>query len=740
MNFAQADQRYNELKQEYLAGSLSSEAFDEALREMMIQDDQERWWAKGREAGEWHYYDEDKDEWIRADPPGYQAPTAPPPPEPIFAQAQQPLQGVALETTAREQPELSPKPESATAVPSAPADRAYRSRVRGQPRQGRIWVLIGVVAVALLGVGLGVYTLLSRSGPPATPEEVVQVPAGTYTVERVSGGRDDEPAQTVEVAPTLSPTETTSVTPTEMPTTIVMPAPTVMPSPTATPVLPLPSAQGMVEINIGTYTTTVPIADELPAFWIDQYEVTNIQYARFIEETDKEPPDYWLDENIPEEKGDHPVEGISWQLADEYCHWLNKRLPTEAEWQVAGRGPHGWVYPWGNDGNAVQLPAGGTYAVGSILANRSFFGVFDMAGNVWEWVAEPYLQPGSVEEGQRLMHGGSATYPADLKTPLAGDPDSSTMKRNAGIRCAADQVALEGDDLAQVADGNQRLTLLYSDDFANVSPDWPQVREKVGTYFYGYHPPDYYHVQVDGANDCLSVPRELDFLPADYMLEVEAFVFRPLSEAEGDFEYGVIVRQTSRNEFYAFVISSRTQHWEVLKSSPEGMAVMAEGNSSSIRGDVEGTRDKLFVIAKGPRLTFFLNGQLVADLSDNDYAAGHAGLITETFDNMKAHVHNDTFVLWDVPPGAVTSEGATMATADLVYDRALCRGYFSDAELLLNFTAHTVQPGENLTVISQQYGTTIEAILKANDIADKNRIRSGWSLVIPLPAPEESTG
>jgi LysM repeat protein len=75
-----------------------------------------------------------------------------------------------------------------------------------------------------------------------------------------------------------------------------------------------------------------------------------------------------------------------------------------------------------------------------------------------------------------------------------------------------------------------------------------------------------------------------------------------------------------------------------------------------------------------------------------------------------------------------------------VFDLPVCHGYFDDAALLLNFTGHTVQPGENLTVISEEYGTTIDAILKANDIADKNRIRSGWSLVIPLPAPEESTG
>jgi hypothetical protein len=154
---------------------------------------------------------------------------------------------------------------------------------------------------------------------------------------------------------------------------------------------------------------------------------------------------------------------------------------------------------------------------------------------------------------------------------------------------------------------------------------------------------------------------------------------------------------------------------------------------------VEKTRDRLFVIANGPQMTFFVNGELVADLSDDEYSAGHAGLITETFDNTKAHVHNDTFVLWDLPSDAITSGGAPSAAADLVYDQPVCRGYLSEDDLLLNFTGHTVLPGENLTVISEQYGTTIEAILRANDIADKNRIRSGWSLVIPLPAPEDST-
>jgi hypothetical protein len=734
MDFAQADEKYDELKQEFEAGTLSAEAFEEALKEMMVLDDQERWWAKSRESGEWHYFDEEEDEWIQAKPAGYQALTAPSPSEPGIGGAQRPMRGGAVASTAREPLPSAIQSRPTTQVSLAPPTQKDDEPVPIQPRNNRLWLYVGLAAMALLSLGLGAYLLFSRSAPPPPTPEPTVVSEVTETV-----APDYLVPENTQVPPEPSQETVPTAVPTEVPVTVTIESPTSEPSPTPIPVLPPPSAQGMIEVNIGTYTTTVSIADDLPPFWIDQFEVTNVQYAEFIADTGQDPPDYWSAENIPDEKGDHPVEGISWQLASDYCTWVNKRLPSEAEWEVAARGPHGWIYPWGNEGDAVQLPDTGTYAVGSMLANRSFFGAFDMVSNVWEWVTGPYLPTSSVPEDQHMMRGGAATYPADLKTQLVGDPDSSTMTRNAGIRCAADQVAAEEDDVEPVVGGNDRLAVLYTDDFTDLTRGWPQVREKVEPYFYGYHPTDFYHVQIDAANDCLSVPRELDFTLDNFMLELEAFVFQPLSEPEGDFQYGVTLRQTSRNEFYAFVISSRTQRWQVLKSSPEGMAVMAEGDRGSIRGDVEMTRDKFFVIANGPRMTFFVNGELIADLSDDGYSAGHAGLITETFDNTQAHVHNDSFVLWDLPSGAMTSRAAPAAAADLVYDQPVCRGYLSEDDLLLNFTGHTVLPGENLTVISQQYGTTIEAILKANDIADKNRIRSGWSLVIPLPAPEDST-
>jgi len=96
--------------------------------------------------------------------------------------------------------------------------------------------------------------------------------------------------------------------------------------------------------------TTVELAD----FWIDRYEITNSDYAKFINETENSPPEYWSDGEIPAGQRKHPVSQINWDQAVDYCAWAGKRLPTEVEWEIAARGPYGWSYPWGNDPNRVR--------------------------------------------------------------------------------------------------------------------------------------------------------------------------------------------------------------------------------------------------------------------------------------------------------------------------------------------------------------------------------------------------
>jgi len=208
----------------------------------------------------------------------------------------------------------------------------------------------------------------------------------------------------------------------------------------------LPAAEGMVRITSGKYEVGASSEDEyhsavqsitLNEFWIDQYQTTNQQYQQFLTETGTQAPVIWP-------AGDNqPVRGVSWDQASAYCNWANKRLPTEAEWEAAGRGPNAnpRLYPWGTDptngGKTRELPDQDTYDVGSQSFNISSFGLYDMVGNVWEWVGEPYA---SVQDGYKILRGGRFGIPQDLAYRLAVTPNDDRYVKYAGFRCASDQV------------------------------------------------------------------------------------------------------------------------------------------------------------------------------------------------------------------------------------------------------------------------------------------------------------
>jgi formylglycine-generating enzyme required for sulfatase activity len=160
----------------------------------------------------------------------------------------------------------------------------------------------------------------------------------------------------------------------------------------------------------------------LDAFWIDRTEVTNDMYRLCVEAGDcTEPvhsPRYHLSDY-----GNHPALGISWDQAIDYCSWAGRRLPTEAEWEKAARGTDGRLYPWGMDPpdssrlNFDHL-VDDTTEVASYPRGASPYGVLDMAGNVWEWVADaydrdyygetPHANPlGGDAVNQRVLRGGS---------------------------------------------------------------------------------------------------------------------------------------------------------------------------------------------------------------------------------------------------------------------------------------------------------------------------------------------
>jgi formylglycine-generating enzyme required for sulfatase activity len=162
------------------------------------------------------------------------------------------------------------------------------------------------------------------------------------------------------------------------------------------------------------------------AFWIDRTEVTNAQYRQCVDAGVCGPPQktsslsrvrYYKDP----EYDDHPVVNVTWHQARAYAGWVGGRLPTEAEWEYAARGPEGSTYPWGerepNEGLLnYNLDVDDTTPVGSYPEGASWCGALDMSGNVWEWTSSlfqpyPYDAADGREdlgtEGRRVLRGGA---------------------------------------------------------------------------------------------------------------------------------------------------------------------------------------------------------------------------------------------------------------------------------------------------------------------------------------------
>ena len=166
---------------------------------------------------------------------------------------------------------------------------------------------------------------------------------------------------------------------------------------------------GMVEVYVpeGYFTMGSamddPQADEdekpshkvfLDSFWIDRTEVTNAMYLHCISAERCSPPARSVYYTDPE-YANHPAIGISWIQAQEYCQWAERRLPTEAEWEKAARGRDGRRYPWGDTPPKFEVANfdhhfNETVHVGMYEEGASPYGVLDMAGNAWEWVADGY--------------------------------------------------------------------------------------------------------------------------------------------------------------------------------------------------------------------------------------------------------------------------------------------------------------------------------------------------------------
>lgn len=204
----------------------------------------------------------------------------------------------------------------------------------------------------------------------------------------------------------------------------------------------------------------------LASFWIDQTEVTNDQYESCVAEGSCDPAGCY--DEFPINEAPKPVGCVTWFEAAAYCQWAGARLPTEAEWEYAARGPGGTIFPWGdtfdparlnycdfnctykwrdtsfNDGYSWTAP------VGSYTSGVSWCGAQDMAGNVWEWVADWYdpfyytVSPaqnpqGPAEGSDRGFRGGSAHFfPPYQRSARRGGIPPTHVYASGGFRCAAD--------------------------------------------------------------------------------------------------------------------------------------------------------------------------------------------------------------------------------------------------------------------------------------------------------------
>lgn len=218
-----------------------------------------------------------------------------------------------------------------------------------------------------------------------------------------------QPASTS--TPEVEPTATQTVIP-PTPTETEIPATT--PEVTATPeTIRISPKDGMTQLFIPSGIFIMGGLDvhrendELPphevyvsAFWMDQVEVTNGMYNLCVQSGECRPPSQLRSDNREDYFGnpefqDYPVVYVTWYDANAYCQWAGRRLPTEAEWERAARGDDKRNFPWGDEfpneynANAINI-VGDTSRVGSYAEGASPFGVLDMAGNVWEWVADWY--------------------------------------------------------------------------------------------------------------------------------------------------------------------------------------------------------------------------------------------------------------------------------------------------------------------------------------------------------------
>jgi eukaryotic-like serine/threonine-protein kinase len=277
---------------------------------------------------------------------------------------------------------------------------------------------------------------------------------------------------TLAETPTGSPAGKLTRTPTLLPVLTRTPVPTMLPveirscisEKDGMTLMYVPAGEFLMGSESGRENEKPVHRVFLEAYWIDQSEVTNAMYLKCVMDGACSPPrdpgsDSRADYFGVSEFNDYPVVNVTWGQAQTYCKWAGRYLPSEAEWEKAARGSDGRTYPWGEwidceKANYLGKPggcAGGdTSNAVNYPAGASPYGALNMAGNVWEWVADWYDQgyyryspdhnptgPNSPRQGH-VFRGGAWTFTSsDVRTSFRSEAQEDFSDVLGGFRCAA---------------------------------------------------------------------------------------------------------------------------------------------------------------------------------------------------------------------------------------------------------------------------------------------------------------
>ena len=259
---------------------------------------------------------------------------------------------------------------------------------------------------------------------------------------------------TLQSVPTSA--ETPSVPPTLIPVALSGPqSGTTMEWLDGSQLIHIPSGDFLMGSGVGNAPQKTVTLD---AYWIYKTEVTNKMYVQCVVTGNCAVPAQEIGTPVytNPDYGDYPVVGVTWDMAANYCKWVQGQLPTEAQWEKAARGQDGGVYPWGNDNAGCDLLnyqgcLGHTSGVNDYPAGRSPYGLLDMAGNVFQWVNDfyeehyydsmPAQNPTGPSAGDSHVVRGSS-FESEASQTLSGvrHPASPAYhSRDLGFRCVVNQ-------------------------------------------------------------------------------------------------------------------------------------------------------------------------------------------------------------------------------------------------------------------------------------------------------------